>query len=292
PCAGLCLSLVGSAGVVAGWNDPALSSRYRAIPIGSEKFASQFPMFAEVFRQVGVAPDDCRFGAGAMNMGPAGTTCSVFSVPVALDSPYIPAQDEFVRPFGIRSVVGFGGWYGQGRYFLVILFARVPIPRQSVDSLRLLALAVRGGFHGVSGVIAKQVRFGCPGAGHVQTLEELLTLYEATVEAQMGMRGEQRDQLRALAERVMRAQEDERSRVASELHDHVVSQLGGIVFGLRSLSRRPPVTKDEMMTALDGVVGELEELTTTTREFSFHLHPVMLDRVGTACALNKLLDDV
>jgi two-component system NarL family sensor kinase len=112
------------------------------------------------------------------------------------------------------------------------------------------------------------------------------------VEAQAGMMADQRDLLRALAERVMTAQEDERSRVASELHDHVVSELGGIVFGLRSLIRCPPMTKEEMMTALERVVGELEELSTSARQLSFHLHPVMLDRVGIACALNKLLDDV
>src|SRR5690349_21420053 len=33
PSSGLCLSLMGSAGVVEGWNDPSRSSRYRAIPI-------------------------------------------------------------------------------------------------------------------------------------------------------------------------------------------------------------------------------------------------------------------
>ncbi len=292
PSTELCISLAGSAGMVAGWNDPALSSRYRAILVDSERFASRFPMFAEIFRQVGITTDDRRFGAGTMNIEPAGTSCSVFSVPVAFESPYIPAQDEFVRPFGVRSVVGFGGWDGQGRYFLVILFARVPVPQKSVDLLRLLALAVRVGFNAVSGVIAKQARFGCPGAGHVQTLDELLTLYEDTVEAQVGMMREQQDQLRALAQRVMTAQEDERSRVASELHDHVVSELGGIAFGLRSLIRCPPVTKEEMMTALEGVVGELEELSSSARELSFHLHPVLFDRVGIAHALNKLLDDV
>lgn len=289
---GMCLSLMGSAGVVEGWNDPALSSRYRAILVDSERFASRFPMFAEIFRQVGITTDDRRFGAGTMNIEPAGTSCSVFSVPVALDSAYIPAQDEFVRPFGVRSVVGFGGWYGQGRYFLVILFTWVPVPQKSVELLRLLALAVRVGFNGVSGVIAKQARFGCPGAGHVQTLDELLTLYEDTVEAQVGMMGEQQDQLRALAQRVMTAQEDERSRVASELHDHVVSQLAAITFGVRSLIQLPPMTREEMIAALERVEDELEAVTTSTRELSLHLHPVMLERVGLSCALNRLLDDV
>jgi signal transduction histidine kinase len=291
PSNGLCLSLMGSAGVVDGWNDPSRSSRYRAIPIEADRFATRFPMFAEIFRQIGISIDKPHLGAG-MNIGSAGTVCNVFSVPVALGSPYAPAQSEFVKPYGVRSVVGFGGWYGQGQYFLVVLFSRVSIPQPSVELLRLLALAVRAAFNTVSGVLAREATSGCPAVSHIQTLEELLTLYEETVDVQAGMMGDQRDQLRALAERVMTAQEDERNRVASELHDHVVSELGGIVFGLRSLIRCPPMTKAEMMTALERVVSELEELTTSARELSFHLHPVMLDRVGIACALNKLLDDV
>src|SRR5574340_27014 len=180
---GLCLSLMGSAGVVDGWNDPSRSSRYRAIPVEADRFATRFPMFAEIFRQIGISIDKPRLGEG-MNIASAGTGCNVFSVPVALGSPYVPAQNDFVKPFGVRSVVGFGGWYGQGRYFLVVLFTRVSIPQPSVELLRLLALSVRVGFNTVCGIIARQATSGCPGFSHIQTLEELLTLYEETVDAQ------------------------------------------------------------------------------------------------------------
>lgn len=291
PSSGLCFSLMGSAGIVDEWNDPSRSSRYRAIPIDADGFASRFPMFAEIFRQIGISIDKPRLGEG-MSIASVGKGCNVFCVPVALGSPYVPAQNDFVRPFGVRSVVGFGGWYGRGRYFVVVLFSRVSIPPRSVDLLRLLALAVRVGFNTACGIIARQATSGCPGFGHIQTLEELLTLYEETVEVQADMVVEQRDQLRALTERVMTAQEDERRRVASELHDHVGSQLAALVFGVRSLIQMPPMTRDEMMTALERVTGELEDVTTATRELSLHLHPVMLDHAGLSCALNRLLDDV
>jgi len=291
PSSGLCLSLMGSAGVVDGWNDPSRSSRYRAIPIDADRFATRFPMFAEIFRQIGTSIEKPRLGAG-LTIGSVGTGCNVFSVPVALGSPYVPAQNDFVKPFGVRSVVGFGGWYGRGRYFIVVLFSRVAVPPGSLDLLRLLALSVRVGFNTVSGIIAKQATSGCPGVSHIQTLDELLTLYEETVDVQADMVVEQRDQLRALTERVMTAQEDERRRVAGELHDHVASQLAGILFSVRSLIDVPPMTRDEMMTALGRVADGLEDVTTSTRELSLNLHPVMLDRVGLSCALNKLLDDV
>ncbi|MDE3038986.1 MAG: sensor histidine kinase [Nitrospirota bacterium] len=291
PSAALCLSLMGSAGVVEGWNDASRSSRYRAIPVEADRFATRFPMFAEVFRQVGISIDKPRLGEG-MTIGSAGTGCNVFHVPVALGSPYVPAQEEFVKPFGVRSVVGFGGWYGQGLYFLVILFSKVAILPRSVELLRLLALSVRVGFNTVSGIIAKQATSGCPGFNHIQTLDELLTLYEETVDVQSDLVVHQRDQLRALAERVMTAQEDERRRVAGELHDHVVSQLAAILFGVRSLIQVAPMTREEMMKALGRVADELEEATTSARELSLHLHPMMLDRVGLSSALQKFLEDV
>jgi signal transduction histidine kinase len=51
----------------------------------------------------------------------------VFHIPQAEGSPHIPAQQEFVIPFGIRSVVGFGGVLPDGSLFVVIGFAKKDI---------------------------------------------------------------------------------------------------------------------------------------------------------------------
>ena len=45
-------------------------------------------------------------------------------MPEAAGSPYIPAQEDFVQPVGIRSVLGFGGMLPGGDIFVVILFSR------------------------------------------------------------------------------------------------------------------------------------------------------------------------
>src|SRR5437764_1306733 len=70
-------------------------------------------------------------------------TYNVFHVAEARDSPYVPAQDDFVVPHGIRSVLGFGGVLPDGCLFAVTLFARVPIPRVTADFFRTLALSAK-----------------------------------------------------------------------------------------------------------------------------------------------------
>jgi hypothetical protein len=68
---------------------------------------------------------------------------NVFHVPDAPGSPHIPAQSEFVEPYGIRSVLGFGGVIPTGELFAVILFSKDPIPRETADMFRTLALNVK-----------------------------------------------------------------------------------------------------------------------------------------------------
>jgi hypothetical protein len=75
-----------------------------------------------------------------------GKTYSVFHVEEALGSPYIPAQAEFVVPYEVRSVVGFGGLH-RNDFFAVILFATVPILRVAADRFRNIALDLKAALY-------------------------------------------------------------------------------------------------------------------------------------------------
>ena len=70
-------------------------------------------------------------------------TYNAFHVPEAVGSPYIPAQQEFVIPAGIQSVLGFGGILSSGDLFVVILFAKVHIDRETSDVFKDAALDVK-----------------------------------------------------------------------------------------------------------------------------------------------------
>lgn len=138
-----CLTLLATAGAETGWNSRRASRRHRAIPLPSEQVVEQAPMIAQLIKQLGldiahvVSPD-------AQVVGElAGRTYNVFHVEEAPGSPYIPAQDDFVVPYRIRSVLGFGGLLRTGDLFAVILFSRAHIDREGADRFRNIALDVK-----------------------------------------------------------------------------------------------------------------------------------------------------
>lgn len=68
---------------------------------------------------------------------------NVFYIPQALNSPYIPAQDEFVIPHKIKSVLGFGGMLPSGDLFAVILFSKMFIPLETAERFKWLSAYIR-----------------------------------------------------------------------------------------------------------------------------------------------------
>jgi hypothetical protein len=70
-------------------------------------------------------------------------TYNVFFVPDARNSPFIPAQADFVVPHGVKSALGFGGILPSGNLFAVIMFTRVQIPLETAQMFRTIALNVK-----------------------------------------------------------------------------------------------------------------------------------------------------
>lgn len=138
-----CLTLLASAGDLDDWNSRRRSRGHRAIPLLSEQMVERFPMVSQLLHQLGVDV------ASMVGPGPDGgrelaqKTYDVFYVPQALGSPFVPAQDDFVIPHGVRSAVGFGGFLLTGDFYAVIVFSRVAVSRSAAEFVRLLALSIR-----------------------------------------------------------------------------------------------------------------------------------------------------
>ena len=138
-----CLTLLATAGKRREWNHRARSRRYRAIPLASEQFVGQFPMFSQLLTQLGV-PLESKFEPDSdLLIDWTEQTYNVFCVPDAKGSPFVPVQDEFVIPFGIESVVGFGGVLPSKDLFAVIMFSTVKVPRETAEGFKPLALSVK-----------------------------------------------------------------------------------------------------------------------------------------------------
>ena len=101
---------------------------------------------------------------------------------------------------------------------------------------------------------------------------------------------ESREALRALLHRLNRAQEEERIRVAREVHDELGQQLTGLKMDLRWIERRlsDPGLGAQLLPVLDRVVAaaELNDLTiTTVQKLAAELRPGALDQLGLPAAL-------
>jgi hypothetical protein len=141
-----CLTLLGTVGDEPAWNSRRSSAGHQAIPLPSAEIIEKAPMIAQLIRQFGLELSEVVQPTGDLMRSMAGKTYGVFHVPEAKGSPYIPAQQDFVIKFGIRSVIGFGGSLPSGDLFAVILFARVPVSSETADRFRNLALDVKSGF--------------------------------------------------------------------------------------------------------------------------------------------------
>lgn len=99
-------------------------------------------MVAQLIHQLGLnAKTVVRPDAGII-VDSAERSFNVFHVLEASGSPYIPAQD-FVQRHGIRSVVGFGGLLPGGDLFATIMFTKVPLPRESAELFKTVALSIK-----------------------------------------------------------------------------------------------------------------------------------------------------
>lgn len=138
-----CLVLLATAGEREEWNFRAGSRGHQAIPLPNQNAIDGSPMIARLVSQLGVSANVLLDPDPELMLDLQQSTFNVFHVPEAEGSPYVPAQQEFVVPCNIKSVLGFGGLLPPGELFALILFSRVPIPRQTANLFQPLALSAK-----------------------------------------------------------------------------------------------------------------------------------------------------
>jgi two-component system, NtrC family, sensor kinase len=132
-----CVTLLGSAGEEPAWRSRRTSENHQAIPVVSEESLAKMLMLEQLVTQLGI--DKGAFVRGEAPSVDEARGFDVFHVPTAEGSPFIPAQ-AFVRDYRVRSVIGFGGTLPDGEIFLLVLFAKVAIPRETAELFGPLAL--------------------------------------------------------------------------------------------------------------------------------------------------------
>jgi signal transduction histidine kinase len=100
-------------------------------------------------------------------------------------------------------------------------------------------------------------------------------------------RKESEKSTRELAGRLIHAQEEERRRIAGELHDDVSQRLALICIQLDSMRGSPPSSKDALVQELSVLYDETDLISSDIHQFSHELHPAILERLGLVAALRR-----
>jgi PAS domain S-box-containing protein len=101
----------------------------------------------------------------------------------------------------------------------------------------------------------------------------------------------QQKELRELSARVLEAREDEKTRIARELHDELGQMLTALKMDLAWLSERLPAGDAALAGRAAEMRGLLEDTVGATRRISADLRPLMLDDLGLAEAADWLVRD-
>lgn len=101
-----------------------------------------------------------------------------------------------------------------------------------------------------------------------------------------------RAQLQDLTSKLITAQEQERQRIARELHDDVSQRLAALVFDVASLEQHPPLLPELVGKALEPVREQLERLSDDLHNLAYKLHPSLLEHAGLQPAIEDQVREV
>ena len=100
---------------------------------------------------------------------------------------------------------------------------------------------------------------------------------------------QQREDLRTLTGRMMTAQDDERRRIARDLHDDLSQQLAFLAMDMGKLANK--ASSQEFISELRPLQLRAADAAMTVRRISHQLHPSVLDDIGLEAALEQYCDE-
>lgn len=95
---------------------------------------------------------------------------------------------------------------------------------------------------------------------------------------------------RSFAKQLNNALEEERSRIAREIHDEFGQQLSGLKMALSSLKKSPGVNND-VGPVLEAIIADVNTSIQSVRQIANELRPVLIDKLGLFAAIEWLVTE-
>jgi PAS domain S-box-containing protein len=123
-----------------------------------------------------------------------------------------------------------------------------------------------------------------------EDLEKKITERTAALEAEILERKRAEKSLQELTGLLLRTQDEERRRMARELHDHAGQSLAALNMNLSALQRATGQMDDRIIRLAEESKQISNDLSTEIRTLSYLLHPPLLDESGIGSALQWFVD--
>ena len=125
-----------------------------------------------------------------------------------------------------------------------------------------------------------------PVLGLAVLIEERSSVERDLRESRQKLR-ENYEEVQFLAGKLISAQDDERKRIALELHDDVVQRLALLAVRVENLDATVPANMTQTHNALLELRKETDQATATLRALSYQLHSSALQYIHLPCALEE-----
>lgn len=233
----------------------------------------------------------------------SGPPCHAISAIARAQRPHITASMEndpltcdtrWILKLGLHAFAGYPLVVEDQVVGVMALFADKPFAEASLNALLGVATQIALG-------ITRKVAADALRTTHMdlerRVHERTAALREEIAERKRAEQGlmESQDQLRQLAAKLERVREEERTRIAREIHDELGQALAALKLDLSSLKRVAPpgaaptkgrrarrTALDERVEAMAGLVDRTVQI---VRRISAELRPAVLDSLGLAAAM-------
>ncbi len=138
-----CWTLLAAAGPEPHWNHRHTAVQNTAIPLVSAELVAEIPAISEMLRQFGLEIPTVLGTEPEMFLQLEPAPLNIFYESQPQGSPFIAEQDSLIIPYGVKSVLAFGGLLESGSLFAVVMFLKVKIPQNTARMFRHLALSVK-----------------------------------------------------------------------------------------------------------------------------------------------------
>jgi PAS domain S-box-containing protein len=98
--------------------------------------------------------------------------------------------------------------------------------------------------------------------------------------------------LRDLSGRLIGAQEEERRRIARELHDDLNQRMALLSIELEQLGQQIPQSQSNIRSRIRDLRTKAQEISIEIHRMSYQLHPSKLDHLGLKAALKSFCDEI